>query len=41
MVTRSGNRDVFRVTEPYSRDVDIRKMGSDRSLSIMIKIQCE
>jgi len=41
MVSRSDKRDVFRVTEPYSRGVNIIKMGSDRSLSRMIKIKCE
>ena len=41
MVTRSDKRYVFRVTEPYSRDVNIRNMGSDRSLSRMINVKCE
>lgn len=41
MVTRNDKRDVFRVTEPYSLDVNIRKMGSDPSLSRMVKIKCE
>jgi hypothetical protein len=41
MVSRSDKRDVFRVTQPYSRGVNIIKMGSDRSLIRMIKIKCE
>jgi hypothetical protein len=41
MVSRSDKREVFRVTEPYLRGVNIRKIGSDMSVSRMLKIKCE